>query len=308
MAFGTYNPFKKESKVVTKLPQTKGQYTPGQGSAGKPPAKGNPAAPPPRQPTQSKPVYVGGFVPGGGGVTNQPRQPGQPVPSPKVVAGSGDPRNIGGLSAVNPQTAASAYQGSGSSPLVGGPISTPATGFAAQVGYRPEAIQSLLAQPELILADLMSQRGMSPNGAGAGLMALGTPYMDALNAVMPLAFGGGLPNTPWSPINWLAQMGQQAITPGGAAIDFHDVMRQLGGLAPGSATYDSLYGTGMSPLDQVNATKQIVYGAAQAGLPEFFQRAVQNQMNAAALDFLRGQYGKAAPAAFAGSLPNFWGR
>jgi hypothetical protein len=129
--------------------------------------------------------------------------------------------------------------------------------------------------------------------------------MDALNAVMPLAWGGQLPPDPSAAVNWLAKMGQQGITPGGAAIDFGDVMRSLQGLGKDTPGFASLFGTGLAPADQVNAAKQIVYGAAQAGLPEFFQRAVQNMMNQAALAYTTGQYTNAKPAGFNTALPNF---
>jgi hypothetical protein len=280
------------------------------------PAKAPP--PPKRKPTEPRTTtdlgHVGAFYTGSGPGSYQVRQPTEPptalrqpiprpVPSPGVVAGSGDPRNIGGPSMLS---TGGTPVNTGATGAAGGNLTDPLTGFAA--GFRPEALQALMANPELVLSALMQQRGMNPTGGGAGLMQLGLPTMDSLAAVMPLAWGGNLPPNPSAPINWLAKMGQQAITPGGSAINFADVMNTLGGLGQNTSAFQSLFGTGMAPQDQVNAVKQIVYGAAQQGLPEFFQRAVQNQMNQAALSYLGGQYGSSGkPAGFNTAIPRFFG-
>jgi hypothetical protein len=167
-------------------------------------------------------------------------------------------------------------------------------------------LPNVLANPDLIAAEALRQRGMNPTGNATGLMAALTPYMDASRALLPLAWGGALPPDTSAPINWLGTVANRGTTPGGPAFDFRTIMNQLGGLSPQSAAYQGLYGTGMSPEDQVNATKQIVYAAAQMGLPPEFQRAVQNMMNSSALNFYDSQYTGGTPKPFSGFVPNFY--
>lgn len=183
-----------------------------------------------------------------------------------------------------------------------GDVSDAATGFAK--AFKGDMLPYVYAQPELILRELMRQQGLDPTGRNAGLYTAATPYMDALNAILPLAFGATGPAGPSSAVNWLASMAQQGMTPGGRTINFQDVMDRLGAINMGRADNgDVLAGmlgaTGMDPLDQINAVKQIVLGAAQGGLPPQYQRAVQNMLNAAAVNYMGNVVGgNGDPGAF----------
>jgi hypothetical protein len=177
----------------------------------------------------------------------------------------------------------------GNTGAIGGAVTDPLHGFAKN--FDPALLPYVYAQPELILSALMQKQKMDPFGQQAGLFTAATPYMDALNAIMPLAWGASGQPGPSEPVNWLAKMMQEGLTPGGAAIDFGDVLTQLGRVDPSdeqSVLGAMLAGVGMDPLDQISKLKQIVLGGAQGGLAPQFQSAVQNMLNAAATKYMGG--------------------
>lgn len=228
--------------------------------------------------------------------------------SAELAAGSPSAASVGTGSAALPIGAQSTSNAAGTFPTASGstyPTEKTLTGAAADFSnvYLPD----VLANPDVITARMLQNRGIDPFGTGTGLMQAMSPYMDAVRALLPLAWGGNMPPSTSSPINWMDQRAKMGITPGGPAFDFRTVMDTLGGLGRNSDTYQMLYGEGMSPEDQVNATKQMVYAAAQLGLPPEFQRSVQNQMNAAALKFYLDQYQGGQPRNFGSFVPNFYG-
>jgi hypothetical protein len=277
---------------------------------------------------------------------NAPRKPGEsktPTPIPGVATrrpGSSPaytgPQYLGGASAlapIPPRSAGSSpppitpyatdpavgnYMGVSSAQRAAAGVGAPSTGggdyptektlHGLAANFSNAYLPNVLANPDLIAAEVLRQRGMDPTGNATGLMAALTPYMDAARALVPLAWGGGLPPDTSAPINWLGSRAKMGTTPGGPAFDFRTIMDTLGGLGKDSATYQGLYGTGMSPEDQVNATKQIVYAAAQLGMPPEFQRAIQNMMNSSALNFYDSQYTGGTPKPFAKFMPNFYGQ
>jgi hypothetical protein len=167
-----------------------------------------------------------------------------------------------------------------------GGLTAPLTGLAGS--FDPALLQYVYAQPELILKQLMTNNGQLPLTRNSGLFTAGTPYMDALMTILPLAFGGnGQPDSS-SAINWLGQQMQSGMTPGGQGINFGGVLdaarSQLGD--PSSAAAQYYNAPGMDPLDQISKMKELVLGAGSMGLAPQFQTALKNALNTASLNYM----------------------
>jgi hypothetical protein len=275
------------------------------------PKTGRPAAPSSRP---APPVYTGPQQVATGASALAPnvvaRPPGTtptPVPPP-ITSGSPPAMMSVGANQVGREGAPTYTAAAAGAPTVGGtgtyPTEKTLTGLASEFSnvYLPD----VLSQPELIAAKVLQQRGVDPYGGGTGLMTAMTPYMDALVNLLPLAFGGAAPASPSSEINWLGSRAKMGTTPGGPAIDFRTILNTLQGLDPNSVAYQGLYGTGASPQDQVNRTRSILQSGAQLGFSPFFQSAVNNMMNEAALRFYGDQYSGQTPKNFGSYIPDFY--
>jgi hypothetical protein len=147
------------------------------------------------------------------------------------------------------------------------PISDPLTGFASS--FTQDMLPYLYQQPELILRELLKQGGLSPDGANSGLLTVMTPYIDALNKILPLAFNGGGPPSESAPINWLAAQAEQGRTPGAGGISFGNIL-------------DALKSQTKDPA----SARETILGAAGATLPPQFQDAMSGALSSAFLRFM----------------------
>jgi hypothetical protein len=166
------------------------------------------------------------------------------------------------------------------------PISDPLTGFASS--FTQDMLPYLYQQPELILRELLKQGGLSPDGANSGLLTVMTPYIDALNKILPLAFNGGGPPSESAPINWLAAQAEQGRTPGAGGISFGNILDALKSQTkdPASAAFDYFMRPGLDPNDQYNRARETILGAAGATLPPQFQDAMSGALSSAFLRFM----------------------
>jgi hypothetical protein len=155
------------------------------------------------------------------------------------------------------------------------------TGLAAS--FDPTLLNYVYAQPELILRQLMMNQGQKPDGANSGLYTATTPYVDALNAILPLAFAGGGPPDQSSGINWIGSQLQQGMQPGGQGIDFTQVLNALRSQTRDASSAAGQYFTrpGLDPIDQYNRLKDVVMGAANVGLPPQFADAMKGALSSA---------------------------
>jgi hypothetical protein len=258
------------------------------------------------------------------GVPITPRPTPTSAPPRPPIAPGGVPQQFAGEGGLGAGTTGGGVAGSASVPYnpdgtrgVGGGIaasnlapgngqntdlSAPLTGLAGS--FDPSLLQYVYAQPELILKQLMQNNGQSPLTGNSGLFTAATPYMDALMSILPLAFGGGGQPNASAPINWMGDMMQQGMTPGGQGIDFGSVMRAAQDQLKNTSSATSQYynAPGMDPLDQINKMKELVLGAGSAGLAPQFQTALKNALNSASLNYM----GKFTTGQQAGNFPSWF--
>lgn len=250
---------------------------------------------PGQQPTggivnQKPPTRTPGAVAGGASAiapivprTSAPTTP--PVP-PAVMPGGGSSLV---QNAAAGGTTGQGHYSTGNTGAVPGGVTDPLSGLAGTFtpGFLPTAMQ----QPEFILQALMQQMGQNPLGNQAGMFNAMTPYMDALMAISPVAWGGNTVPSNEQVVNWAGKLAQQGMTPGGAGINFGNVASSLAGIDPTSHVGAGLAGPELSPQDQINRAKSILMGAADQGVSPFFQSAISNYITRQALDWM-GNYGQ----------------
>lgn len=207
-----------------------------------------------------------------------------PVPNPNPTALSGDPRNIGGASAINAASAAPA-----GTPTPGAsqytPTGTdPVQGFAGR--YPTGQLGQLFQQPGILAEDVLKSMGIGTNKQLIGNYGAVSQYAPILAEIFTALSG----NTGMEAgVNTMADYMKNMATPGGRGLDSGELMRAILNPAAGSDFANLFgqtdqYGNPLSASDVMSLLKPYLQGAMSGDTP-LHQQAMLARLQSDANNF-----------------------
>lgn len=160
----------------------------------------------------------------------------------------------------------------------------PSTGFAAQQGYSPEMLDTIINQhPEILTRDVLDSLGRS-NESYAGQLGQEGGVAQLVSFLMQSINGGSGSNN--DTVNQMAQYFKNRVTPGGSTPDTQALVNAILGAGPNSKIYNELglgaaSGAGSSSSPQANANAESVNNMIYGVLNDqnrYTQQATQNYL------------------------------
>lgn len=197
---------------------------------------------------------------------------------------SGDPRNIGGLSATNPAT--------------GGPAVAPAaSGFPGQTGglraatpfgqyFAPTTQGQAWADPQALVTSFFKFNDMPRFGGGYAMALDDAEKMGLLYLLLNNNTPGGLEQYGNAgPLDWAGKYLAQQFRPGAAAVGPQDVVGAMFNAPQGTPVYDALYGTPQTPQEQISNWLNTMSSGLAGTMPQPIYEALMARYQQAGRDF-----------------------
>lgn len=161
----------------------------------------------------------------------------------------------------------------------------PWTGFASR--YAPAYADILLSNPQQIFLNQLQGMGLAPTGVTGDYGSLRTlePYADimpVLYTMMNMDRDNAL--SPEAQTNYIANFARNMMTPGGSAPSTQGLLSQVFG----DPTFAQMFLRGGNPVENVNATNDMVNAIAGLGFNPFLAGGLANLIDQGGTQYLSG--------------------